>query len=94
MRPTDAGLEVVGLHWLLAKTEGFYLTSPDPTVRRRRPTICKPLVELCGDLGGKLMVLGSPQAAKPAAGRSHDDAEDVRRRSAPCGDAGLHTITT
>ncbi|MEX0613693.1 MAG: sugar phosphate isomerase/epimerase, partial [Pirellulales bacterium] len=31
----DAGLEVVGLHWLLAKTEGFYLTSPDPTVRRR-----------------------------------------------------------
>ena len=30
----DAGLEVVGLHWLLAKTEGFYLTSPDPTVRR------------------------------------------------------------
>ena len=31
----DAGLEIIGLHWLLAKTEGFYLTSPDPTVRRR-----------------------------------------------------------
>src|SRR5262249_17962984 len=31
----DVGLEVVGLHWLLAKTEGYYLTSPDPTVRRR-----------------------------------------------------------
>ena len=30
-----AGLEIVGLHWLLAKTEGFYLTSPEADVRRR-----------------------------------------------------------
>ena len=30
-----AGLTVVGLHWLLAKTEGFYLTSPDAEVRKR-----------------------------------------------------------
>src|SRR3954469_2356956 len=27
----DAGLEIIGLHWLLAQTEGNYLTSPDPT---------------------------------------------------------------
>ena len=31
----SAGLEIVGLHWLLAKTEGFHLTSPDAAVRRR-----------------------------------------------------------
>ena len=31
----DAGLETIGLHWLLAKTEGLHLTSPDPAVRRR-----------------------------------------------------------
>src|SRR5690242_14129473 len=30
-----AGLSTIGLHWLLAKTEGFYLTSPDPETRRR-----------------------------------------------------------
>ena len=29
------GLEVVGLHWLLAKTSGLHLTSPEPEVRRQ-----------------------------------------------------------
>ena len=57
----DAGLEIIGLHWLLAKTEGFYLTSPDPTVRRHTAEYLQALAELCADLGGKVMVLGSPQ---------------------------------
>jgi sugar phosphate isomerase/epimerase len=57
----EAGLEIIGLHWLLAKTEGFYLTSPDPTVRRHTAEYLRALVELCADLGGKVMVLGSPQ---------------------------------
>ena len=32
---TAAGLKTIGLHWLLAKTEEFYLTSPDPAVQVR-----------------------------------------------------------
>src|SRR5437773_5730610 len=28
-----AGVRIIGLHWLLAKTEGLQLTSPDATVR-------------------------------------------------------------
>ena len=31
----DAGIPIVGLHWLLAKTTGLHLTSPDPGVRGR-----------------------------------------------------------
>ena len=54
------GLEVVGLHWLLAKTEGFHLTSPDAAVRQRTADYLVDLTRLCGDLGGRVMVLGSP----------------------------------
>src|SRR5688500_3153987 len=28
-----AGVEIIGLHWLLAGTQGLYLTSPDQVVR-------------------------------------------------------------
>jgi sugar phosphate isomerase/epimerase len=54
-------LEVVGLHWLLAKSEGFHLTSPDAEVRRRTTAYVQDLVRLCGDLGGARMIFGSPQ---------------------------------
>ena len=56
-----ANLEVVGLHWLLAKTEGYYLTSPDAEVRRRTADYVQDLARLCRDVGGSRMVFGSPQ---------------------------------
>ena len=57
----EAGLEVVGLHWLLAKTEGIHLTSQDARVRKETSEYLGELAHLCHDLGGKIMVLGSPQ---------------------------------
>jgi len=57
----QADMEVVGLHWLLAKTEAFYLTTPDDAVRARTSDYFCELARLCRDLGGNLMVLGSPQ---------------------------------
>src|SRR3972149_4703364 len=71
----EAGLEIIGLHWLLAKTEGLYLTSPDPTVRRHTADYLRALAELCADLGGKIMVLGSPQQRNLLPDVSYDDAE-------------------
>ncbi len=56
-----AGLEVVGLHWLLAKTEGFYLTSPDETIRAKTADYLNELARCCADVGGQILVLGSPQ---------------------------------
>jgi sugar phosphate isomerase/epimerase len=71
----EAGLEIVGLHWLLAKTQGLHLTSPDPTVRRRTADYLRALAEFCGDLGGRVMVLGSPQQRNLLPGVSYEDAE-------------------
>lgn len=71
-----ADLEIIGLHWLLARTEGFHLTSPDADVRRHTAEYMQKLVEVCADLGGRIMVLGSPQQRNFLPGVSYDDAED------------------
>lgn len=57
----DHGLEIIGLHWLLAKTTGFHLTTADAAVRKKTADYFIELTNLCADLGGSLMVLGSPQ---------------------------------
>lgn len=54
-------LQSIGLHWLLAKTEGLYLTSPVPEVQQATADYLSELARLCRDLDGHLLVLGSPQ---------------------------------
>lgn len=56
-----AGLSVAGLHWLLAKTEGVHLTHPDADVRAATAAYLGDLADLCADLGGGVMVFGSPK---------------------------------
>lgn len=69
-----AGLEVIGLHWLLAFTEGLYWTSPEAEVRQRTTEYLKELARLCRDLGGSVMVLGSPQQRNLLPGVTHEEA--------------------
>jgi len=62
------GLEIIGLHWLLAKTTEYHLTTADDDVRETTAKYLAELVRLCADLGGTVMVLGSPQQRNVAPG--------------------------
>ena len=73
----QSNLEVVGLHWILAKTEGFHMTGPDAEVRRKTADYLIALAQFCADVGGKLLVLGSPKQRNLAAGVSR--AEGMNR---------------
>jgi len=73
----DHGLEIVGLHWLLAGTKGYYLTDPNPQVMSATADYFRQLIELCAELGGKTMVLGSPQQRNLLTGVTHGRAMEV-----------------
>ncbi len=55
------GIKIVGLHWLLVKPEGLYINHPDDSVRKKTQNYLRELIDLCGDLGGSVLVHGSPQ---------------------------------
>jgi D-psicose/D-tagatose/L-ribulose 3-epimerase len=60
-RAEGAGLEVVGLHWLFLTPKGLHTTTDDASTRQRTTEYLKALIDFCGDLGGQVMVIGSPQ---------------------------------
>ncbi|MFM7516522.1 MAG: sugar phosphate isomerase/epimerase family protein [Pirellula sp.] len=70
----DLGMSIIGLHWLLAKTNGFHLTTEDQAVRNKTADYFKSLIELCSDLGGDVMVLGSPLQRNFSPPMTHDQA--------------------
>ena len=70
----SAGFETIGLHWLLAKTDSLHLTTRDAAVRQKTTEYCCELARLCKDLGGSVMVLGSPQQRNLTEGQSMDEA--------------------
>ncbi len=71
----DAGLECAGLHWLLSPPPpGLHITTPDAKVRKRSWDYFDRLIDFCADLGGKIMVLGSPKGRSPVKGASAAEA--------------------
>lgn len=74
----DAGIQITGLHWLLLAPEGLSVTSRDRGVREETLSVMKSLVELCSDLGGKVLIHGSP---KQRMIDERDDREEVVKRA-------------
>lgn len=70
----DQGLEIIGLHWLLAGTEGLHWTAADRATQIRTLEYFRRLIDLCQGVGGTVMVLGSPKQRLIRDGMSLDAA--------------------
>ncbi len=68
------GLEIVGLHWLLVSPPGMHLTTPDDSIREQTKAYFRELIRFCADLGGKIMVVGSPKQRSLVAGDTYEAA--------------------
>ncbi|MDG2388142.1 MAG: sugar phosphate isomerase/epimerase [Planctomycetaceae bacterium] len=83
----DHGLQIIGLHWLLAKTEGLHLTTAHQSVRDATADYLIELGEACADFGGDLMVFGSPFQRNLEEGlredQAYENAAEVFRKVMP-----------
>ena len=77
----DAGLEIVGLHWLFArpglppqKQGELHMTTTDDQIWGRTRDYLSCLLDLCADLGGKVLVLGSPKQRSVIEGQTKEGA--------------------
>jgi sugar phosphate isomerase/epimerase len=86
-----AGLEIMGLHWLLAGTTGMSITQSDPAVQERTEQHMERLIGLSHDLGAGVMVFGSPQQRTVGEGNDPAAARErvvgMFRRLAPIADS-------
>lgn len=73
----SAGIQIIGLHWLLARTQGLHLTSRDPRIRRATADYLGDLAECCRDLGGNILVFGSPAQRTLAPGMSRAEGNEL-----------------
>ena len=71
---SGAGLQYVGLHSLMPANPGLHLTTADDAVRARSWEFFRGLIDLSGDLGGGVMVLGSGKQRSAASGSTPQDA--------------------
>ena len=69
-------IAIIGLHWLLVKPEGLYLNHTDAGIRNRTAKYFVELVDCCADLGGTIMVVGSPKQRNVLEGVSRQQAWD------------------
>jgi len=87
----DAGIAITSLHWLLVAPTGLSITAADASIRARTLDVMERLVALAADLGGTLLVHGSPGQRRVAA---DDDAARAEEAMARAGEwAARHGVT-
>jgi sugar phosphate isomerase/epimerase len=70
----EADLDILGIHWVLVGPDGLHVNHPDDTIRERTVQYLRDLVHFCGDVGGKVMIFGSPKQRNLVEGMDYETA--------------------
>ena len=87
----DAGIEIMGLHFLLTAPKGLSITTPDDKVRAWTVEVMRELIQLGHDLGARYMVHGSQRVVaegetrETAVKRARDCFAAVAGKAQSCG---------
>ena len=76
-----AGVQIIGLHWLLVKPAGLYVNGPDADLRKKTRDYFSALIDFCADLGGDRMVIGSPKSRNVVPELTYAQAFDYARET-------------
>jgi len=68
------GVSIVGTHWLLVTPPGLHITHPDESTRERTLDYLIALIKFTAEIGGKIMVFGSPKQRNILPGINRDKA--------------------
>jgi D-psicose/D-tagatose/L-ribulose 3-epimerase len=77
---SDAGIAITGLHYLMKAPAGLSITTSDKATRERSIAVMRAMCGLCTELGGKILVHGSPDQRVLMPG----DEENARKRGIEC----------
>lgn len=69
-------IEVIGTHWLLVKPEGLSVSSRDKKLREKTAEYLCKLVRFTAEIGGSLMVFGSPKQRSISEGQTYDEVKE------------------
>ncbi len=72
----DAGVKIIGTHWLLVKPEGLSLSSRDGELRKKTADYLSELVNFTADIGGDIMVFGSPKQRSIGEGQTYAEVKN------------------
>lgn len=76
----EFGLGIVGLHWLLVSPPGLFINHPEAGIRQKTLSYFQELIKFGHDLGGEIMVVGSPKQRNVWEGQLYEEAWEMTKQ--------------
>ncbi|MBC8232666.1 sugar phosphate isomerase/epimerase [bacterium] len=74
-------IAIAGLHWLLVSPKGLHLSHPNAEIRSKTRDYFLELIKFCSDLGGTIMVIGSPKERSVTAPLTYEQAWEYTKET-------------